>query len=531
MAAIQNIEVVVDIDISKAVAALTELQGELLDLAKTVEMVDAAARVEVDTSVESVSDDLAREASKIEAFKAAHGLENLSLVARGGGGGGRLAGMLAPGRRARTRALRRGGPLKSFAFNLKRAITEMDGFSLRMSTLHNLLAAFIPALVVLIAAVPTAVNAILGLATAAIGAAGALLAIGGLGALGAATEGGQMPSMEDFTEFMKDIRDSFFEAFLPLAERLEPVFLDALDGLERFFEAIAAQGDSLVALVDEVRAFGRFMTEFIPDVLGALAGAVEALAPAFARLGEFLHEDTQIIRTMTQLTLEALPALGAVAKIIVDALPGLVEFSTGMAMAAAVIFKLIGAVWGLFRSLGFTNKQLGFLIGTFLTSITIMALMSFFIKSRLAAAFLYLAKILFGRALIAMGVTTQSLWQMSFAALAAYSAVALLITALTLGAGAFLIGGAVSMLADEFFGLAEGVTEATGAMRDFDRVSQGTSSFNAYGNAPRPAETGSAFTGGGGTTVNIETTGDRNVDKSAANKGAWRMGRTSGKGA
>lgn len=592
MANIQNIEVAVKVDISNALGKLTKLQDELQDLAAKIEQVDArgAEGIDIRTNLDSLDNELAAAKTKIEAFEASESLDipmNVhdrsvaEILGRAGfsttdGLGGKyrdpdLAALqgadLDFGRfnRARGFGISRGTSrspidnrtlgrrLSQLTDKIGDSVSSFTNFDLRMSDIHNALARIVPLLIVFIGTIPAAATALITLAGAALGAAAAFASIMGLGALGMGMEDGEF-SMDNLSEAWSDIRDAFLEAFAPLAERLQPLFEDALDGIELFFQAVANQGDALMSLTDELRAFGGFLLDFIPQALRTVAGMVEALAPVFGSFGSWLQNNfAEILRTMVGLTMEIVPVLATLGKLIADILPILTKLSIGFMIVTNVLLKFFGAISKLLSFLGLTTEQTGLLIGGLLAFVSVVllarsALISFAISGVWTAMKalwqFYLASWNSTQALAvfsgtALAGAVQSLIRFtagvfksiaglvgfSISAINAAKAAAAFWTAVTLGGAIFLVG-IVADIASSFMGLEENIRGATDAMKEFDRVSgRSGGGVNPYGGE---SPQGTRFQGGGGTTINIESTGDRQQDKTTGKYAHWRQGRTSG---
>lgn len=546
MASVQNLEVIVEIDISDAIRSLRRLQDKLEEVADDINQLDArgAEGIDVRTSVDDLDAELAMMAAQIMAFEAAHGEIDIGTSVDDGLDFNRP--FMAPGSRAAARTGRigagmgmlfdsdegRGGVMGRLADMASNATDSLGDLDIRMSDLHNIMATLIPLLFVFLGAIPAAATALITLAGAALAAAAAFVAIAGFGALGAAMgPGGGMPSAEDFQEFWTDIRDSFFEAFAPLAQRLAPLFEDALDDLEVFFQAIASEGDALMALTEEARAFGRWATEFIPRLLRGLAGLVEAMGPVLGMLGEFLSQNiVNIIRAFVRHTLDALPAVMALGRSIMNTLPALVQMSIGFARVSSAVIELIGILWRVFTLFGILPEEaIGLTIASLLTLLTVVALANkiFAVFSGTVVASAISSMLNF--------VAVNILGAESFAALGlsasiATAALIAFITVATLGAGIALAGAAMTA-ASEWLGFAGAIDAATGSMKDFNRVAGrgGTGNIQPYGGGGRPSPSGGMGGGGGSVTVNMERTGDKAKDDSDGNKLSWRLGRTTGK--
>jgi hypothetical protein len=439
----------------------------------------------------------------------------------------------------------------------------MSRFDLRMSDLHNLMATLVPLLIVFIGTIPAVVTALVGLAAAAIAAAAGLAAITGFGAMGVAMEGGQF-NMQNLTEVWQDIQDSFIEAFAPLAERLEPLFRDAVDGLELFFQAIANQGGALMELTDEARAFGSFLMDFVPGALRTLAAVAEALSPILADVGQAINEGFRpAMRELVRLTEAAMPAVSDLIQTIIGALPTLVEISIQFAQVATAALDAIGLIWNLVTIFGLLDEQIGFLIATGLTLLTFLGLLvkilgplitlfriltfsaikSFVVAmgAAIKATLLFAASLLksalaaiwsFASAIVS---SIPALTSYTIAQYAATAALASFITLATLGAGIALVGMAMSA-AGAFMGLAGSIDSATNSLKEFDRVSGNTEGdFNPYGGDDPPTSgataaggRGSRGRGGGQTVINVESSGDPQEDRSNAKYVSFRQGRTTG---
>lgn len=534
MSAIESLEIIVEVDISSALAKLEDLQDELRQLAQSVEKVDATADLDIPARLEHIDDELARMKAKLEAFERANNL-NLDVNPRtsdlaatlraaqvdlptadlrdvAGMGGGRdtrgLTGLM--------------GSLADSMGDLRESVGQFD---LRMSDMHNMLARLLPLLAVFIGTIPAVATALVGLATAAVAAAAGLAAIAGFGALGIGLVQGEFDSQR-LSDVMSDIRDDFIDAFAPLAERLEPIVMGAVDGLTMFFEEIAARGGALMELTDEAQAFGQFMIDWFPNVLSAMAATVEALGPVFADLASYLREAT-ILRTITELTLDAMPAVEQFIGILRRAIPTIVELSIGFTQVANVIMTVVGGFFSLLSVLPISNEAFGAMIATVLTAASVFAILN---SQMLAVAFQALVglgvKLIAGaaalagysKAAVAATIATSTLYS-ALVALLTLTGIGAILAALSVGAGA---------LANRFGDAASNIESTTSALKRFDSVANRTEgNFNPYSGQNAPAARRSTNPSGG-NTVNIETTGDRQQDSSNARYASFRLGRTTG---
>lgn len=621
MAAIQNLEVVVEVNIGNAIAALTELQDELSDLADDIEKVDARGSegIDINTDIDQIDSELAALEGEIQAFERANSVDLASDIdgtdfSRGGGGsqtavdtmnvladdvriiggegfngfggGGSVptSGMNVTddiadaiggddGRRPALPGGDEGDNSSPFSFigditdQFGELRERIDGFNLRMSDLHNVVASIVPVLLVFIGAIPAAYTALMTLAGAAMTAAAAFAVMGGLGAIGFATQGGDF-SADRLQEAWSQISNSFFEAFTPLAERLQPLFEDALDGLGRFFQAIADQGDALMALTDEARAFGGFLMNFVPQALRTLAGLVEAMSSIFSDIGSFLENNFNgIIRGLVHEASQAIPVLGSIAQKIIRVLPALARMSVGFMKVTSVIIDVLSLFGRMMGLLGISPQMFGLVVGGLLAIASAVAIANIALKSFVFGAIAsaiqgmyawFYSTILMQQGLAAfavntlaraivsiygyitslVGATGASL-SMASATMIATGALAAFLTLASLGVLAGVAAGAMG-IANQFLGVADSIDQATSSMEDFNRVSGKTdgNGFNPYGGGGpggSPSGGSGAYTspssGSGTTNVNIESTGDSEKDQSNGQYAFWRTGRTTGGGA
>jgi len=577
MAAIENLEIVVNVDISDALSDLKALKEELESVAREIRSLRREGRrgFTVQSDVESIDDELTIISSKIESWEAANSIDidtNVRSInfpsggggfrggGGGGGGGGSVLGALT--------GLRDGDGMRDTLSNLRQSFSQMaensDLTNINMADMHNVLARLIPLLLVFLGAIPAAVTAIYTLAAAALAAAAAFTAMAGFGALGFAMEDGQL-SMDNLSEAFQQVKEDFLDAFAPLANELQPLFEDALEGLERFFDAVAAEGDALMALTDEARAFGGFLIDFVPDALRTLAAMVEALSGIFADIGQAVEANfSNAVRTLVRLTAEAVPLLADFAMTITRALPAIIRMSMGFLRLATIVVQVLGGIGRLLSMLGISPRLFGLITASLLTLISAFALGSSIIGSVFVTSLwsaitsLYtfilsahgasgalglLGSTMLGTALSAVvnfvaGLITSigALFGFTIATYQAAAAAAALVTILTLGAGLAIVGLAMSA-AGAFTTMAGSITSATDALKDFDKVQSGMSGSgfgaggqgNPYGYDPDDPDNSPG--GGGGVTVfNVESSGDPDEDRSNMEHADWMSGRSTGGG-
>jgi hypothetical protein len=400
----------------------------------------------------------------------------------------------------------------------------MKKFDLRMSDLHNALAKLVPLILVLVGAIPALYTAMIGLAAAAISAAAALLAIGGFGALGVGLQGGEF-DMQRLSDVLSDIRTEFIEAFGPLSERLEPLFMDAVGGLSLLFDAVARNGDALMQLTDDARAFGQFLLSFIPSALASMAAMVETMRPVFSMMADAI-DNASILRTLTALTLDIIPAVAAMTSAILNALPALIRFSAGFADMVGAIVKFVGLIGKIISILPISAEMLGLFVSFTLAAFSAVALLN----SQLLGGTL----VKFGQMIAS---TIPALNGFAVANLGAAGAVTKLRLAViglmsltVVGAVLAVITTVVSSLGSEMRSTESDIRSTTDALKEFDRVAGRTSgAFNPYGgDAP---VSGSRAAGGGGQNVAvIEPSGNPQEQSSDVKNANWTMGRRTEQG-
>jgi len=535
MAALENLEIVVDVDISKAIAALERLEEKLDDIADDIDAVDRK-HIGIGTHVEGITSELTRLTSIIESWEAANSIDidtNIRGGSFGGGGGVRSAtSAIVPNTYAS--ALRsipddvgnvERGPLSSLMQTIKSGLPDMENFNLSMSDIHNALARAVPLLITFIGAVPAVVATLYTLAAAAGAAAVGLMALGGLGALGVGLAGGQFDSQR-LSDVLSNVRDSFIEAFAPLAERLEPLFLDGVRGLEQLFQTIGNQGDVFMSFEDEARAFGGFLMEFIPTMIRGISAMANAFSGVFGNIGGFLQRNfIQILRGMTQTAIDAMPAVATLGLTLANMLPPLVRLSAGFVMVVDGVLKIVG-IFGRFLSLlNISLPMLGALIGTVLTAAT-----AFFLLNSTILTTVYSAIAGFIKSIPLIVTKMFALTQSTTLATLAVNGLRTAILGLMAVTGVGLVIGAVSTLGAKFLSAGNNIRDATDAMKEFQDVSGATnqSDFNPYGRNRDPSDAATAGGAGGVTRTTIKVTGDKDDDQSNERKRRWSKSRPSG---
>lgn len=501
MADIDNIRIAVRLLDQQFKEAIEDLKSELRQLETRIESVDSKS-IDLHTDVA-----WRREFAELQRAIATMESQDIDLDVD-------VSELDIAGAVAASQGARAGGPaMGSGQISRGLATGNLSEMNLAMSDVHNALARLIPVLFVFIGALPAAITAIATLATAAVAAAASLAAIGGLGLMGfamAQEEGGGIPSAESFMAAFEEIRDSFFEAFAPLAQRLAPLFEDALNGLGRLFQAIADQGDALMALTDEARAFGGFVMNFIPQFLRAMAGLVEMVSPVFGQIADFIQSN-QITRAFVAITHEALPALQALTEQLLLLLPGLMRASVGFLRVSAAVFGVFNAIGKLLSFLPITAEQLGVIIGSALTlASAFFILNSAIVSAAVSALSRFVPSMVAFHASMLTSATSVSAFTSALYGLAtSIFTVRNAVMALMATTGIGLLISLTGQIAGGFVNMSAGIDEAATSLKEFDRIASGMGGENPYG-APGLDGSGSTAIGG---SVNVTINGDADADE------------------
>jgi len=411
--------------------------------------------------------------------------------------------------------------LKSASGQLSNFVGELDITSLSMSDLHNAVARLIPLIVVFIGTLPAVITAMVTLTAAAISAGAALMALTGLGLLGALTiDGTTQVDTQRLKEIISNIQSDFMDAFAPLAEQLEPLFNDAIDGLERFFNAVAAQGDALLSLTDMARGFGRFLTSFIPTVLRLMAGLANAFDDEFGDIATFLRENVaDIVASAVFLTDEALPAVSAFLQAVVSVIPALVRISAGFTKVATVVLAVVKAVGTLLLYLPISDEMFGTLVASVLALIS-----GFFILNGIVTLFSIgtLGKMLVPA--VSKAITSIGAWIVANTALEA-SIWTLIASVAVLTGGLFIIVGAIGAVSSGALSAKSDVDKLTESLRQFNDVA-GTADGTSI-SGPSRYGGGTSLGGSGGRSVVYNVSGSSDADDTGSYL-SWHDRRASG---
>lgn len=498
----------VDVEELGAILDIAVFDDELDDLLRKLSEVALAIQGVNRMSVRVDVDD-----SELDTLMAKMAGTGVAGIVPSGGGGrtGTDAGDVSDAMKKTTRAA-------------KEASEGFDITNLRMTDMHNALAKLVPLIVVLIGALPALIGALVGLAGAAIAATAALAAITGFGALGFAIQQAGVDNIgEGFREIMRDIRESFLDAFAPLAERLAPLFEDALDGLDRFFQAIADRGDVLVAFGDAARDLGGFILDRFPDIIAFIGEVATAFVPVFEHFADLLGQ-ADIGEGFMQFMADVLPAFSDFIQLFAAIIPHILGLSIGFLQVTNAILLFLNVLFDVITLGGALNEEIGFLIASLLTLVSVWAIWNSQLFVTAGAA---LAKL--GTAIVGAVVGMLELAGATGAATAAAQSLTLW-TAILTGGLSLLAGlavvGVIGGIADKFNILGSNINNATRELQNFQSVSNRVSDTNPYGTADVP-ERGS-LRGGGRNQVNVTVEGDADKDElqNQTKNANFRMSRT-----
>jgi hypothetical protein len=305
--------------------------------------------------------------------------------------------------------------------------------------------------------------------------------------------------------------------------------MDAVGGLSLLFDAVARNGDALMQLTDDARAFGQFLLSFIPSALASMTAMVETMRPVFSMMADAI-DNASILRTLTALTLDIIPAVAAFASVVIDALPELIRFSAGFAKVAAGAISIIGLIGQLVTLFGvFSSESIGMLIASVLTAATAIFILNSSILTTAKTALVKLGASLL-TSMSSMLAYASSAGIATLATNALRSALRGLLILTGVGLGLVLLAEGLNLVADQFLSAESNIRSTTDALKEFDRVAGRTSgAFNPYGgDAP---VSGSRAAGGGGQNVAvIEPSGNPQEQSSDVKNANWTMGRRTEQG-
>lgn len=548
----ENLQIVIQV-FDQFSQELRDLQSDLAAVEAAVQATDDI-RIDVDVRGQGQLTALQGQLATLEGMDLG-GVGNVGVGAGGGGGGGGGASFGGGdgdiGRLLRTQVAQMGRIIRdvnadmddmgrSFANTMSAADKAADSFditNIRMSDMHNAMAQLLPTLVVFIGALPAAVAGIVALGAAAFAAAAGLAAIGGFGLMGAASARGDGDMMEGAQDILNEVTSDFTDAFSDISQRLAPLFEDFLDGLDRMFQQIANLEGILMNLTDEARAFGDFMSEWMVGLIRDLGLMAEAFAPVFGMIADFA-EDMDLLEALTVFMSEALPDLVIMNRLLIGLLTRLTGMSQGFLEVANAVGIFLSFLFQLLNVMGFTNKEIGILIGFLLISITVVNLLSATFIRALIPALLQAGSYLIGMAGAVLSSNTTLLSYIgtvsgaSLASLAfSVSLYQILAALIVVTGGVYALIAAVGFLSSQFADVGADIDSATDSLEDFQaqQDSMGSGGQNPYRDPDTPLGTGTGRSrfSGGDINVSIEGDADEESVRNQTQNALYRMERPS----
>lgn len=506
----------IDLDTAQAQASLTALQSQMAAMQSQFATMGVGGGPDGPGGRGGVPDTVAVGTLDVTAGTAII----KSATAVGGGGGGGLGGLTQSANQA-SRSMR----------NAASAAGEAsEGFSatdIRMSDLHNALAKLVPLIFVVLGALPALIGGIVALGAAALAAAAALSALTVFAGLGAALARGDGDLMEGLTEIWEEVTQDFLDAFAPLARRLAHVFEDALDGLDRLFQAIAREGDSLVNLTEEAREFGGWVLATLPSFLRDLAHFADATDEALGHFAEAIG-NVDFFRMFAEILDQTALLMLKFGDEIATFIAHLFHLSLGFFAVTNAIITALNWFIQIITVGGMLREELGILVAMLLSVWTA----TFLLNTQLFT--------LAGQALVRVGLAIVT-WTVQLIGARA-AAITAAIATMGLTKAMFALAGAIALtgigaLLVLFGGIAGGasmasseIDEVTSSLRDLERQrSSMTGGNNPYADPDlgHGEATGrSRFAGGGSVNINVEGDADRETVRNQSHNAMYRMERT-----
>lgn len=213
---------------------------------------------------------------------------------------------------------------RRFRRDMSDAIGEFADLRLSMGILMNIMASLVPLIVVFVGALPAAIAGVGALAAAAVAAAGALAGVVGLGLGAMLFEDGQL-NVAEAQQHIRNLFDTFLEAFTPLMEALRPVAETMFRQAGFLIRDMATALDGLVNMTGDANDAIRW----IADVMAAATAEAVAFADAAMPVMSFIVGG-----------LAGIDWFGIFSDVIADTLPLLTEFAAVMMRIIPVIYEL-----------------------------------------------------------------------------------------------------------------------------------------------------------------------------------------------
>lgn len=341
-------------------------------------------------------------------------------------------------------------------------VDEFADLELKMGDFFKVFASVLPLLFTFIGALPAAIGGLIALGGAAVAAATALGGVGGLAVLGMAMDGGEI-DLSTLQENLTELKESFLDAFGPVANRLAPLATEAFASAETIFARLGDRAQFLTTLTDDARGALDYLERTVPSVLDKIVRFGAASFPVFAAVDAFLG-NLNLIEGFGNVLADTLPLLFTLATAVAEIVPPLLSLSMGFLFVSTVVIKALTSILSFFDVIPYGLELLGVLVGTILTLVTVSALYSN-ISALLSATFVQQAATILSTYLPSLSSLIGAQAAATISTYALYTAYLALIGALTFGLGAAIAG-----ITSQFSAMNAKISSATDSLREFGAV-------------------------------------------------------------
>jgi len=406
-----------------------------------------------------------------------------------------------------------------FRNKLKELKIGIRDLQFTMGTFHQIIASVIPFLGVFVGAMPAAITGVVALGGAALAAAGALAAVGGLGLLGLSLQGQAGVTMGPIQDALNQLKNSFLDAFAPLAREFAPVIENTITELDMMMGPLSSAAGALTQFRNIFMDMAGGLTDTLPSLVSDTLAFSQAAMPVLSGVATFIMGKDLLGFLANQLAL-ALRELFALGTALVEILPAIVRISQGFLQFASMLALPIHAISILINTFPILGQVLGMVGAAFLTFIGISTLYTAATAEATLATIGFM-KSLAGTALAAMTKAAVALKPLilqlhayTISALGAYWGTVALVSALTLGIGV------VGILAGQFAALGGNIKDATKNLKQFSNrknalgstsFNSGTSTGGGYGSAYRDNSTTIIQAGPDNSTVPVTNANNTSI--------------------
>ncbi|NHN65257.1 hypothetical protein G9463_18405 [Haloarcula sp. JP-Z28] len=442
-------------ELGQMLTSIDQMANRVFPIDAEVRLGDSLAKLEtLDSAVDSVDDDINIETGESRLATTDGGSNPFDDIAA------KLAGAQANG----LELLDRTGP---FADNerqlaISNLVSEFADLELKMGDFFKVFASILPLLFTFIGALPAAIGGLIALGGAAVAAATALGSVGGLAVLGMAMDGGEI-DLSTLQENLTELKESFLDAFGPVANRLAPLATEAFGSVETIFARLGDRAQFLTTLTDDARGALDYLERTVPSVLDKIVRFGAASFPVFAAVDAFLG-NLNLIEGFGNVLADTLPLLFTLATAVAEIVPPLLSLSMGFLFVSTVVIKALTSILSFFDVIPYGLELLGVLIGTILTLATVSALYSV-AGQILSATFVQQAATILSTYIPSLSSLIGAQVATTLSTLALKAALVALI-----GVLAFGLGAALYSVGSAFVGMESKISSATDSLREFGAV-------------------------------------------------------------